>query len=221
MFEFSGMTGTIASRMLAMPDDSKSVREALKRLVEQGFIDRTLRKNQYQYWFNNRGADLLFKLDRVPLGSVDGRALRPWRRQELEEHDWEAMIRLSQFAKIGLAVANGLRSWESWGGGALAPDGMVRLLRSPYGPGWHYFEEERSARRRFRAEDKLGNYCSGERRDNWPVMFVLWDDEAERIFKEVGREHRLRLLTTTRQRLAEHGVLGPCWSMYGEIVSLG
>ena len=63
----------------------------------------------------------------------------------------------------------------------------MKLAISPYGPGWHYVELENSARRRFRVREKLSNFGSTQRQDNLPVIFVLWDDEAERIFQELGR----------------------------------
>ena len=221
LFEFSGMTATIASRMLTRSDRSQAVENGLKQLADGGFACRTKKKNFYQYWITERGADVLVKLDRTVLGSVDGRAVRSWRRKELSDHDREATSLLARFAKAGLPVANGWRSWEDWGDGALAPDGMVRLEHSPYGPGWHYLEQENSARRRFRVGNKLRNYGSGKRQDDWPVAFVLWDDEAEGIFQELGRNLGLRLLTTTKGRLEEYGPLGPCWSMYGRTVTLG
>ena len=54
-------------------------------------------------------------------------------------------------------------------------------------------------------------------------MAAVWDDEAESIFQEVGREARLDMLTASIGRLSECGALGSpgCWSMYGAGVMVG
>ena len=128
---------------------------------------------------------------------------------------------LGHFIARGCPVANGPRHTEHLGAhGGIAPDAMVRLTVSPYGPGWHYGEYERSARGRSRVEEKLRGYGSPRRRDRYPVVLVCRDDEAEAHFQDLGRELGLALVTTTLGRLRKLGP-GGCWSMYGEPVRLG
>ncbi len=107
--------------------------------------------------------------------------------------------------------------------GGIAPDGIVFLTRGPFGPGWHYMEYERSARGKRRAGRKLHGYISRHRQDDFPVLFVLWNENAERNFWVVGQPHGLRMLTTTITRLREFGAVGVegCWSHYGESVVVG
>ena len=129
-----------------------------------------------------------------------------------------------RFMALRLAVAAGWRSWEHMGaGGAIKPDGMVLLTHSPYGPGWAYLEYEQSARRTQKLSGKLRGYASDLRQDDWPVLVVAWDDKAKRILHELGREMRVRMITTTRGRLAGHDAMDSAaiWSMYGVPVPLG
>ena len=69
----------------------------------------------------------------------------------------------------------------------------------------------------------MRGYASDRRQDDWPVLVVAWDDEAERILRQLGREMRTRMITTTRQLIADHDAVGSAviWSMYGVPVPLG
>ena len=89
--------------------------------------------------------------------------------------------------------------------------------------GWHYVEYERSARYRSRVSGKIRGYGSARRRDRYPVILVCWDDKAERQFQEQGLELGISMVTTTLERLKDHGPVGNtlCWSMYGQPVRLG
>ena len=106
---------------------------------------------------------------------------------------------------------------------SIAPDAVIYLTESPYGPGWHYLEYERRARGKVRAERKLRGYGSPRRRDKWPVLFVVWDSVSEHVYQSLGRENRIKLITTTIPRLAMHELVDSplCWSIYGQPVALG
>ena len=84
-------------------------------------------------------------------------------------------------------------------------------------------EYERSARRSRDARSKLNGYLAPGRRDDWPVLFVLWDDNAEKVFQQLGLEDGLKMLTTTPHRSKAVGAVGQngCWSRPGEDVILG
>ena len=135
--------------------------------------------------------------------------------------------KMAESVLVGLEtipLANGTGHEEKLGsGGGIAPDAMLYLRRSPYGKGWHYVEYERSARGRSRMSGKLRGYSSSRRRDSYPVILVCWDDDAERTFQEQGRELGISMVTTSLDRLKDHGPVGTtqCWSMYGEPVELG
>ena len=131
---------------------------------------------------------------------------------------------MAQSVAQGLDVANGTRCWEHMGHeGANAPDALVYLLDSPYGEGWHYVEYERSARWLQGALSNLNGYLAPDRQNDWPILFVLWDDAAERIFQEPGLQGGLKILTTTLERLRTVGAIEHpgCWSRYGEDVVIG
>ena len=100
---------------------------------------------------------------------------------------------------------------------------MILLEQSPYGPGWHYFEYELSAKAPSRIAAKLLGYLAPRRRDHWPVLFVVRDDKVEAIFQQRGAVGNLPMLTTTLQRLKDFGPLdnAHCWSRYGQMVSVG
>ena len=63
----------------------------------------------------------------------------------------------------------------------------------------------------------MRGYSSDRRHDDWPLLVVAWDDEAERILHQLGRERRIHMITTTRKRVATHEAVGSAaiWSMYG------
>ena len=56
-----------------------------------------------------------------------------------------------------------------------------------------------------------------------PVLIVCWNDDAESVFQRLGSGMGIPLLTTTINRLEEHGPLGNfgCWSMYGQPARIG
>ena len=65
----------------------------------------------------------------------------------------------------------------------------------------------------------------------WPVtvgsggrfLIVVWNEEVEAVFHELGRAAGLMMLTATMDRLRRFGPAGnsECWSMYGQRVYLG
>ena len=130
---------------------------------------------------------------------------------------------MGEFAAAGVVGAAGWRCREHMGGEAIAPDGLVYLEHSPYGPGWHYLEYERSVRGRSRLERKMRGYASPRRMNDWPVLLVVWDSEAEVAFQQVGEQAGVPMLTSTVERIKEHNVVEDplCWSMYGEALGLG
>ena len=206
--------------------DRKRTERGLRLLRDQQWLRCEKVKGVGRHSITSRALNALARLD----GTSNGRAamrrhLPPWERRGVSQsHEDQVMDVMGRFMALGLAVAAGWRSWEHMGAhGAIKPDGMVRLTQSPYGPGWHYIELEQSARRTQKLANKMRGYASDRRQDDWPVLVVVWDNEAERILHELGRERRIRMITTTRRRLADHGAVGSAaiWSMYGLPAPLG
>ena len=99
---------------------------------------------------------------------------------------------LGQFRAAGLPAFPGWRYYEDMRGLALAPDGMVNLNRSPYGPGWHFVEYERAARSPASWRRKLRGLAARQRRNRWPALFVCFNDQAEQNLHQVAGELGLR-----------------------------
>ncbi len=200
---------------------------ALLRGGDGPWLHSNVERGVHRYTVNNRSFHLLATIDRVANNQIPAANLGPAGMGNSPVHDDEVMAALGQFFANGLKVANGWRSWERWSHGGIEPDGMVFLNFGSFGAGWHYYEHERTARRRARAERKFRRYLAPRRQDDFPVVFALWDDLAENTFQHIGwendgRPYPVRLLTTTRYRLDRYGALGDgCWSWYGEPVRLG
>ncbi len=206
--------------------DLKAVQRRCSDLAKHGLIGSISMGTGNRHFIEPPGFHILARRDGVSNTRSDMSKHRPpWMKKRASQaHEDGLMSMMSEFMKSGFPVAAGWRSWEHLGrGGGISPDGMVLLEQSPYGPGWHYVEYERSARGRYRAQRKLKGYSSPRRQDDWPVFLVVWNERAEEYFWEVGRENQLAMLTTTIGRLAEHGALGnwDCWKMYGEPVRIG
>ena len=119
-------------------------------------------------------------------------------------------------------MATGERSWEHMGDGAIAPDIVGFLDSDLFGPTWIYVELERTARSGERVRAKELGYANPRRQDDWPMALIAETTEAEKNFQEEGRELGIRMITTTRDRLEEHGSLDNdrTWSHYGNPVQL-
>ena len=187
--EWAGMEVKLGRAALGESEKGKRAARVCKMLAEWKMLERRLKGNKgYRYAIGSRGFRGLAMRDGVGFRTLDRwRSVPEWReRPQLQAHEDGLMQLMVQFMVRGLDVAKGTRSWEHMGhDGAIAPDGMVYLLDSPYGEGWHYVEYERSARWRNDPLDKLNGYLAHSRQDDWPVLFVLWNDEAERIFQEL------------------------------------
>ena len=134
----------------------------------------------------------------------------------LQDHEDGVMELMGEFAAAGLVGAAGWRCWEHMGGsGGIAPDGLVYVEHSPYGPGWHYLEYERSARGRSRVERKMRGYASPRRINDWPVLMVVWDRRPRRCSSRSGsrpgfRCSRARWSVLRNTKSSETRGAGPC-----------
>ena len=197
----------------------------LRILRNMGLVERIYDSGGYRYFLSAKGIDRLRRRDRVQFSEYGGRALADSfaKAPERSLHEVGVLDLMARFMEAKNSVASGWRCSEHGAsGGGVDPDAVVYLDRSPFGPGWHYVEYERSARGRHKVERKLVSYYSKRRRDNWPVLFVCWNQEAEGVFQDVAEEHGVRLLTSTIERVKEHGPVGNvhCWSYLGRPVAV-
>jgi hypothetical protein len=161
--EWPGMGLPLGRLALGEAGAARRVQNACKWLAGREFLERRLDGAGYRYALASRGIDLLARRDRVSYARSRGRSnVFSWQgRPRLQLHEDGVMSLMGEFMAAGLPAAAGWRSWEHLGGGGgIAPDGMVCLRRSPYGPGWHYVEYERSARGERRVRSKLRGYLS-------------------------------------------------------------
>ena len=226
VFEWPGMSTRFAELMLRDMTSSGRVSKELIKLSDEGFLEREAPDRAYSYVLSPRGYDFISRRDRVNINrrrtGVRG-TLSPEDRS-LVRHERGLMDLMGEFLSGGLEVASGWRSWENLGsGGGIAPDGLVFLQNSPYGPGWHYVEYELRARGMGTVVQKLRGYGSGRRQDRWPLLMIVRDERVEQRFQEVGWEGNLRMVTATLDRLARFSVLEDTrtWSKYGRGAALG
>ena len=130
---------------------------------------------------------------------------------------------LVQFFEMGCPIAIGWQLRITLADGSfIFPDGAVWVYINEQGMWWCYLEVELSDRTPTAAEERCIRYASKHRLDNSPVLFVVYNDTAERNFHAAGRKVGLDMLfTTTMDRLANSGVGGDgVWSHFGTPVTL-
>ena len=200
--------------------------KALKSLFDSRLLERVDSGNSFRYGLSSRGVHYLALRDRVHSGEYVSRSFaRNWvNRASVQQHEDGVLNLMADFMSAGMPTAAGWRSVETFGpDGSIMPDGMVYLNQGPYGPGWHFLEYELTARALSKVKAKLKSYLLASRQNRWPVLVVSFNDRAEELFQSVGQGLPLSMLTTTLNRLKEHGPLGNscCWSMYGQGVLIG
>lgn len=223
VYEWPGMDIPFGERFLHQAPDTGWVARHMAHLLKSGFLRRYKAGRSYSYVCHNPAFDLLSRRDRVNIQRPrkNRRHAQGPEERGLKTHERGLMDIMGSFYDAGLTVTNGARSWEHLGDAGIAPDGLVYLLSSPYGPGWHYLEYELRARSSKQAEDKIRGYASSRRGDRFPVLIGVRNDRMEQIFQAKGAESGIRMLTTTVERLSRLSPLDPgCWSMYGDAVSI-
>ena len=116
---------------------------------------------------------------------------------------------VGEFAAAGLVGAAGWRCWEHMGGsGGIVPDGLVYVeTQSLRGRAGITLNTNGSARGRSRVERKMRGYASPQRINDWPVLMVVWDKEAEAVFQQVGEQAGVPMLTSTVDRIKKYRVV--------------
>ena len=228
--EWPRMTSAFAKDTLGESPSSRNADRALQALrgMERPYLEAVRKGRGYEHTITNRLFNLLARIDRVPNNRIFAALRGPVGTGNSIVHDNGVLALTAHFLRGGLDVAAGWRSLERWHDGGIEPDLMVCLNTGPYGPGWVYVEYERTARYAARAGQKLLRYLDRRRQDDFGLLLVAWNDQAERHFQEIGARNNDRpgvakLITTTLDRLARYGALGndQCWSWYGLSVKLG
>ena len=89
------------------------------------------------------------------------------------KHEIGLMKLVGWFAAAGCPVAPGWRFRDVMGeSGQTAPDAMIYIENSPFGPTWFYLEYELSAKSASKCTAKMHGYRSPQRGDDYPVLVV-------------------------------------------------
>ena len=223
--EWLGITTSMVRLALGEGPAGRRAQNACVQLTDLGFLRRWRDGLGYRYRISWKAMKLLADLDRVNPDQVWTRIrMDRWETIDgFEVHEYGVVDLAFRFVAAGCSVAAGWRDWELMGSdGGIDPDAMVLLRQSPYGPGWHYVEYERSARSPSRIRQKLRGYDSPMRPNSWPVLVAFSTVKAEVNCHEVGKELKVPMATTTIPRLRKYGVVDTeeCWSWYGRPVTL-
>ena len=224
--EWPGITTSMVRLALGEGPRGRRAQHVCLQLTDMGLLLRWSDGTQYRYRLSWAAMELLADLDRVsPSQLWTMIRMERWETIDgFETHEYGLLDLMFQVVAAGCTVAAGWRDWESMGAdGGIDPDAMALLRDSPYGPGWHYVEYERSARTPSRIGRKLRGYDSPMRPNSWPVLVALSTDRAEKHCHDVGGEMKIPLMTTTFPRLRKRGAMHnqECWSLYGRPVALG
>ncbi len=230
LLSWPGMSRPALRRFLQEGPNNTWVKAYIRVMRKEGLLEEVEFGRQTRLGLSPKAVQLLRQLDGVSYSSMSRHVLsQSWQSgRRIRRHEDGIMDLMARFAEAELPTAVGWRYWEYLGGsGGLAPDGLVKLNQSPYGPGWAFVEYERSARSDARVRRKLNGFASERRSNRWPVLLVCWDDPVEEVYWDVGLDlgstwEGIPLLTTTVERLEALGPLHPeCWLCYGEPAPLG
>lgn len=124
----------------------------------------------------------------------------------IADHERGLAALVGKFAAAGCEVAPGWRHREDMGKlGQIAPDAMVYVPVSPFGPGWHYLEYELSRTSPSGARRKVRPYRSPRRGDDFPVL-VATRRKAVNNYIEASRG--MRVLVAAVEDLRRGKVIG-------------
>ena len=214
--EGPGMSTGITQPVLGEGRTGRRAQRALLRMHDWGLLRRWRDGKKIRYRISWAAFQVLALMDRTSPESVwDAIQMARWDAGgRFETHEYGVMDVAAEFLAAGCMVANGWRDNEPMGySGGIVPDAMVWLKQTPFQPGWHYLEYERSARTRARVTAKLTGFDSPLRVNIWPVLVVAADDDAEEFFHVVGEGMGIVMLTTTIERVGKVGPVGngECW----------
>ena len=216
--EWPGMSTSMAQGVLGEGPTGRRAQRALVRMADWGILQRWREGKRMRYRTTWAAFKVLAAMDRTnPESLWKAIQMNRWEAGgRFEVHEYGVMDVAAQFLAVGCPVAAGWRDNEPMGySGGIVPDWMVLLSTTPFLPGWHYGEYERSARDPNPVTRKLRGFDSLLRVNGWPVLVVSASDQAEEVFHRVGGGMGLQMLTTTIDRARKHGVAGVagCWRL--------
>ena len=229
ILQWPGITIPLLKVILGEGSSGRRAQRAVGKLRKRLLIEGNVKERPRPLRVTPDGMELAALWDRTTPGKGWDRSQMERRLQSgFQGHEAGLLGLLAPFMEAGCPTAAGWRYWEPMGEhGGIAPDALVYLADGPLGPGWYFIEYERRASNERDVRKKLRGYASSTRSNRWPLLLVCKDEQLEHLFHRVGAEDkarpRLLMLTTTLDRLAQHGPLGHlhCWSKYGEMVRLG
>ena len=229
ILQWPGITIPLLKVILGEGSSGRRAQRAVGKLRKRLLIEGNVKERPRPLRVAPDGMELAALWDRTTPGKGWDRSQMERRLQSgFQGHEAGLLGLLAPFMEAGCPTAAGWRYWELMGEhGGIAPDALVYLADGPLGPGWYFIEYERRASNERDVRAKLRGYASSTRSNRWPLLLVCKDEQLEHLFHRVGAEDkarpRLLMLTTTLDRLAQHGPLGhlQCWSKYGEMVRLG
>ena len=187
--------------------NGRATTDALEELIQLKLVWRTPNGGYAveMMWLN-----MAARRDRVWAGSP-GKALNPetverYYSGRIGKHEKGLTKLIARFADSGCPIAQGRRFRDVLGRvGQIAPDAMVYIEDSPFGPTWCYVEYELSVNSRSRAKSKLNGYRSRRRSDDFPVLMVC-RPKAAPLFLEERRD--LRMLVAATEEVRKGPIIG-------------
>ena len=221
--EHPGMPIKLCKQELGEGSGGKISERCCRSMVALGLAQTIPDGKSLRLHLRNRGIDRLARMEKGSFQDYTGRALaQSWvKKPKRRDHEDLVMEIIGQAKEHGLEAIPGWRCYESMGWrGAIVPDGVISVKKSFFGAKQFYLEVERSARSPSQWRRKLRGYIGVRRDTDWPLLVVCWNDTAKDNCQEIGSAHDLIMLTTTIDRLKEHGAFETfeTWSFYGHKV---
>ena len=124
----------------------------------------------------------------------------------IAKHEIGMMKLVGWFAAVGCPVAPGWRFRDVMGDtGQIAPDAMVYIENSPFGPTWFYLEYELSAKTPSKVTGKWRGYCSHLRSDDFPVLVACRRQALPHFVRETAG---MRALIAPVEDIRKKNVIG-------------
>lgn len=186
--------------------NGKSIAAAEDWLIESGLIWRT---SNGGFAADKDWLSIAARRDRV----WSGRPGQMFSREKVDQlytgrigtHEKGVAALAGWFSAAGCPVAPGWRFHDVMGSrGQVAPDAMILVDRSPFGPTWFHVEYELSAKAKGRLGKKFRGYHSPSRSDDFPLMGVC-KREAMQNFIDLGPD---RMLVAAVEDVRRSNVVG-------------
>ena len=124
-------------------------------------------------------------MDRIADGTFQQGKVEEEYAGRIAKHETGAVKLVGWFAEAGCPVAPGWRFRDVMGSqGQIAPDAMIFIPQSPFGPTWFYLEYELEATGPKGARGKVRGYKSRLRSDDFPLLVVCRSNAVQHFERE-------------------------------------